>query len=355
MNHEKNGNDEIHDLIRKADRAYEFSCHSDAFQLYKRIEKITIEQGHVNFRLGVIYHNGWGVTKDEEKAKEYFALAVSQLSCHSEDDAEAQCDLGYMYENGFGVPKDQTKGFHYYQRSAELGFPTAQFNCGYMHHYGHGTRANHQLALQYYQHAADSGYPLGQYNLGFMYHHGCGTPMDPKLTLKYYKMSADQGYPRALYIMGYLYYAGIGVPKDKQEELKYYRLAAERGHSRAGFELAKMYESGNGVPQSFKMAVQYLLNASFVFVDNKDAQASLTQVFSGDVGEEYKQTAITYLAESFPKYHQLLHPGCLKAILELFYTMKNLCTPTPIEWIWLIVPSLIKIWPDPHFDHIKNK
>jgi len=184
-----------------------------------------------------------------------------------------------------------------------------------------------------------------------MYHHGCGTPVDTSLTLKYYKMSADQGYPRALYIMGYLYYEGIGVLKDKCEEIKYYKLAADKGNSAAGCELAKMYERGNGVPRSYKLAVEYLLKAALVYVDNTKAKSILTQIFKGSLGEEYKQSATEYLSEYWPKYHQLLHPNCQNAIIELFYSMKNRDTPPPIELVWVMVPNVIMTWPEPHFEH----
>jgi len=228
-----------------------------------------------------------------------------------------------------------------------------------MHHYGHGTPTDHKLAVQYYQHAADSGYPLGQYNLGFMYHHGCGIPVDTAITLKYYQQSASQGYPRALYIMGYLYNAGIGVNKDKQEEVKYFKLAADKGHARAGIELSRMYESGNGVPRDYRLAVHYLLKAAMSSVDNKDAKASLTKIFSGTYtdrhlptlnGEDYKHIAVSYLAEFWQTNYHLLHPNCQNAILELIWCMRNKEENSPPgELIWLMVPLLIHKWPETHF------
>jgi len=235
-------NDQIQKLKRMADRTYEFGCHKDAFKLYKAIERITKDEGHVSFRLGVMYYNGWGTVKDETKATMYFALAVPQLS--SQATSETLCDLGYIFENGYGcTEKNPTLGFQYYQQSADLGFPRGQFNCGYMHHYGNGTPTDHAMALHYYQLASEAGYPLGQYNLGHMYQYGSGVQSDIKMALKYYKMSADQGYPRAQYILGLLYATEHSM-EDVAMEIKFYSLAAESGHERAGIELARIYEEG---------------------------------------------------------------------------------------------------------------
>eukprot|EP01124_Arcella_intermedia_P000862 TRINITY_DN10454_c0_g1_i1.p1 TRINITY_DN10454_c0_g1~~TRINITY_DN10454_c0_g1_i1.p1 ORF type:complete len:379 (-),score=69.87 TRINITY_DN10454_c0_g1_i1:20-1156(-) len=353
-------------LVERADRYYEFGMHNEAFALYRKAEADGPRDGHVLFRLGVMYHNAWGTNKNDSLSAQYFEAALNSLEPLRLTSSIAMCDLGYMYENGFGVSKDKIQAFTYYQNSASLGYPRAQFNCGYMHHYGQGTPLNYKTAVQYYQLAANSGFPLGQYNLGFMHQHGYGIPRSLQETIKYYLLSAEQGYPRAQYMLGFLHKSGSfgsNEEQNKANKLKYYTLAAHNGHGNASEELAKCYEKGDGTNQDFNRAVYYRLRASVCYIDNSTAKKQLLKLFSGayeDIkinnkesnltGESYRIIAVMFLAKNWPNSHPLLAVGCKQSILEVFLTMKILGLPN--ELIAIIATHLVAIWKENHVVHL---
>lgn len=67
--------------------------------------------------LGWMYYFGNGCKENDQKAFECFSRAISIR----EDDDYALYYLGIMYLNGYGVTKDVMKGNSYLKRSAELG------------------------------------------------------------------------------------------------------------------------------------------------------------------------------------------------------------------------------------------
>jgi hypothetical protein len=120
------------------------------------------------YNLGVMYHNGRGVEKDEVEAFKWYQKAAEQ------GDADAQNNLGVMYANGRGVEKDEVEAVKWYQKAAEQGDAAAQTNLGVMYEDGSGVEKDEVEAVKWYQKAAEQGYALAQYNLGLMYAKGSG-------------------------------------------------------------------------------------------------------------------------------------------------------------------------------------
>jgi TPR repeat protein len=50
--------------------------------------------------LGVLYHNGHGVTQEYIKAREWYEKAAEK------GETRAMVNIGVLYENGFGVAQD---------------------------------------------------------------------------------------------------------------------------------------------------------------------------------------------------------------------------------------------------------
>src|SRR5690348_14433626 len=53
-------------------------------------------------------------------------------------DARAQYNLGVMYHFGLGVPRDDSAAMNWYRKSAAQGIPDAQDTIGQMYHDGEG-------------------------------------------------------------------------------------------------------------------------------------------------------------------------------------------------------------------------
>src|ERR1700693_5859863 len=82
------------------------------------------------YKLGLSYMTGSGVTRDYEKALDLYNKAAKQGS------TDAEFGLGYMYEQGWGVKKDYGQAFLYYSSAARQGHPTAENNLGSMYERG---------------------------------------------------------------------------------------------------------------------------------------------------------------------------------------------------------------------------
>jgi len=194
-------------LLSKANHLYHLCRYKEAFELYKQVESYTQTNGHVNYRLGVMYYDGHHVEQDQTKANEYFEKAIEQLHISAnEGDAESQCDLGYMYYCGRGTKSDYIKALSYYQLAASQGHCRAQNNLGHMYRDGHGTERDRAMACKLYQLSGDNGYD----SLAWMYLNGYGVIRDRKHAVLLYQLADYQGYDRARQSL-------IGIFKEMEE------------------------------------------------------------------------------------------------------------------------------------------
>jgi TPR repeat protein len=93
------------------------------------------ERGHApaQFRMGVLYAAGEGVTRDLPKAASYYRQAAEQ------GHAEAQNALAFVYRVGNGVKQSFEESIKWYRLAAEAGVAEAQFNLGSLYAGGKGT------------------------------------------------------------------------------------------------------------------------------------------------------------------------------------------------------------------------
>ena len=90
-------------------------------QSYELLLKIA-ESGHANaqYDLGVIFHNGLGLDKDNEKAIYWFEKAAQQ------DHADAENYLGAIFKTGWGAEQDIVKALKYLKKAMEHGNEVAR-------------------------------------------------------------------------------------------------------------------------------------------------------------------------------------------------------------------------------------
>ena len=93
-------------------------------------------------------------------------------------DAKAQCDLGVAYHNGEGVAKDEAAAVRWFRKAAEQGYAKAQYDFGQMYDRGEGVPKDEAEAARWYRKAAEQGLAHAQYNLGMAYLYGEGVPKD---------------------------------------------------------------------------------------------------------------------------------------------------------------------------------
>ena len=119
-----------------------------------------------------------------------YAKAQAELQPLLEtNDPRAQYAMGVLYENGFGVSKDLTQAAAWYLKAAEQGNSDAQYNLGAMNEHGVGMPVNYAEAARWYRPAAEIGDIDALSNLGVLYQNGQGVKQDKLLAMALYNVS----------------------------------------------------------------------------------------------------------------------------------------------------------------------
>jgi TPR repeat protein len=115
-------------------------------------------------------------------------------------DPRSQYGMGVLYENGYGVTKDLKLAAAWYLKAAKQGDTDAQYNLGAMYEHGVGMPVNYPEAARWYRPAAEQGDIDALSNLGVLYQGGKGVPQDKILAMALYNVSvayAGQGTTQA--------------------------------------------------------------------------------------------------------------------------------------------------------------
>jgi TPR repeat protein len=100
---------------------------------------------------------------DYESAYDYW------LPLASAGDALAQTNIGILYENGWGLTKDYKQAIDWYLKAAEQGEKNGQHNLATMYHGGHGVEQDVEKAAYWFQKAAEQGHSDASLMLGILY------------------------------------------------------------------------------------------------------------------------------------------------------------------------------------------
>ena len=134
-----------------------------------------IPEGHWNCERAKEWLEKWNKIKDDEKK-------VKELKIRAEaGNAQSMFDLGNAYDKGkYRVAKDPVMAYEWYQKAADLSYPTACVNIGLAHINGsNGVPMNSTLAASYLLAGAMMGSEAGCFEVGELYYHGrSGYPED---------------------------------------------------------------------------------------------------------------------------------------------------------------------------------
>ena len=216
-----------------ANAAYSSGDYATALRLWRELA----DKGDASAqtRLGVMYRDGRGVTRDDLEAVAWLRKAAEQGY------ALAQTDLGLMYANGRGVPRDDQQAMEWYRKAADQGHPGAQNNLGFMYGTGRGVAKDDAQAVQWYRKAAEQGSAVAQSNLGSMYKDARGgLQQDDSQAVDWYRKAAEQGYPIGQRNLGAMYHEGRGVAKDEAVAARWLQRAANQGDADARKMLASI-------------------------------------------------------------------------------------------------------------------
>lgn len=107
--------------------------------------------------------------------------------------APAQYRLGVLYERGLGVTRDPALARSWYQRAAERGNARAMHNLAVLLADGGGAKPEYSEAAIWFRKAAERGVKDSQYNLAILYARGMGVAQDLVESYGWFAAAAAQG------------------------------------------------------------------------------------------------------------------------------------------------------------------
>ena len=285
--------------IRKGDTEYRQGDYFTALQYWRPVAEKGVPE--IQFRIGDMYDNGQGVSRDVAEAARWYARAGTR------GHIEAQYRLGKMYQDGRGVDRNTFEAKKRYGVAAEAGHTSAQYRLATFYRVGKGVPKDAAEAFGWYQRAANEDHGPAQYWLGVLYEFGLGVGVDLDTATGWYqraaeslKQAADREDAEAQFLLGEMLLRARGIPEDKPEAMKWFLKAARQEHGEAQYRLAMLYHNGWGVDQNIAKAVGWYTAAAQL--GHEKAQYRLAEMFrKGDVIEkDYAEAARWYrlVAES---------------------------------------------------------
>ena len=178
------------------------------------------------YLLGEFYGREDLSSMDQQESERWYLMAANTYRAAAETgDSEAQFRLGLCYANGHGVTKSEEEAFGLYKLAAESGHHKAQFSLGSCYMHGEGIEADAEEGIRWYKLAADQGDAIAHTALGRYFQ----SVADYEKALTHFLIAAEDGYSIAQIRLGDCYYDGIGTAQDREEAMKWYRLAEENG------------------------------------------------------------------------------------------------------------------------------
>ena len=258
---------------KKALELYSISIDYGSFQLYFKVGKIYeeenlveqainfYEQGHelgdlrCTQRLGVIYYNGEGVSRDLNKAIEYMEIAAENNAPH----AMYVLGVAYLRLNRFKekteeIAKELLLGAY------ELKSPYAAEYLAFisLNEFNEGKTIDKQKLLEYINFGAEHGLTESIFQYGYIYEKGIAVRKDNEKAYYYYSLSAESEYIKAMNKLGEWHLRGYFVKQDIDLAIKWYEKSAEKNDIESIEKLIEIYEKGIGGKDEEIKALYYV-------------------------------------------------------------------------------------------------
>lgn len=177
--------------------------------------------------------------------------------------AEAQYKLGVMYAKGIGVSQSSFEAEEWLKKAAEQNNKDAQYSLAqfYMERRGYGWLA----AIPWLERAAENGSSDAQLQLGVMYYNGRGVQQNYDLAARLMRKAAIQGNDNAQANIGCMYAEGEGVPRDLVLAYTWLSLAASQGNKDAKKKIRRLGLKGNQRDQARKLVSAWLIGKDITY------------------------------------------------------------------------------------------
>ena len=132
-------------LYESGRKHFDVDDYVKAMDIY--VQGDALEDIYCSFGFAQLLINGWGIDKDENRAKDIFSRTLPILKIKAENgDALAQSMIGVAYGNGYFVQKDASAARNWFKRSAKQENVYAQFNLAIIYTNGIGVKKSNKNA-----------------------------------------------------------------------------------------------------------------------------------------------------------------------------------------------------------------
>lgn len=267
-------------------------------------------------QLATMYFRGYGVEPDQQRFKQ---LCDQSLNIYKQqgkqNNSKALYELGEIYSGRtYCAPSDKKKASRYYQRSADLGNPKAQYELAADNFLEfkrqHGDQAiskQCKKAVNTYEYLANQNDIEAQYELGKIYNSSLCMPRNDLKAFEWFKKAAENGHADAQYELSSMYGRGVYIseqdPKAYQNAEKaseWFQKAADSGNGDAEYRIGRMYLSGkrgSDISKNVTLGMSYLEKSALH--NNYYAQLKLLNIYRDGQYSVPKDT------EKFKIYYKL--------------------------------------------------
>lgn len=170
-----------------------------------------------------------------------FAFAAS-VSFAQEDELTPE-ELARRGTNLYNA-KNYVAAFPLLMKSAQEGYPFAQYMVGLCFCYGNGIGQNYEEAVKWYRKAAEQGHRASAFRLAECLYKGKGVPQNLTEAARLLLQEAEQENIKACYLIGRCYRYGEGVDKNIDEAVKWFEKAAANGDKSAKESISEIKATG---------------------------------------------------------------------------------------------------------------
>lgn len=198
------------EVVRQAKALYEDRQYVAAIPLLDK--SCTAGSSDACEKLGLVYEEGKGVSKDYSQA-----LALYSKACDA-GNADGCNGLGTMYDVGRGVAKDDANAVALYTKACDAGSAEGCTDLGTMNLAGRGVdKQDYPTAIKLFSKACDAGSGNGCFYLGSMYSNGYGVGTDDSMALSLDVRACNAGSSCGCYMVGFYFRRGDYVKKDQKK------------------------------------------------------------------------------------------------------------------------------------------
>lgn len=242
--------------------------------------------------MGLCYQTGHGIAADSLRATQLYQKSIKEGNTALFNQNIEQAKKGNIfsdmliascYQNGYGVTKDINKAVPYLTIAAGKNCVAAQRELAMI-------LLNDKKAIEaapWFKKGMENGDVPCTFYYGKMLVEGLGVKLDKKEGANYLLKAAEAGFPQAVYYVGNCYMNGDGLTKNTEQAVKWFKLASGKGATNAQWKLAQCYREGIGTDINYDRALYWYSECSA-----KGYKRAFKQLITDSIPES---TFVTYL------------------------------------------------------------